>query len=66
MVKRTRWTDMDKRDTPFAKLRAAYRVYNQTTGKSPHTIRWSTTSNSPHTTGRSAPPRSTPPRMQGI
>jgi site-specific recombinase XerD len=40
MVKRTRWTDMDKRDTPLAKLRAAYRVYNQTTGKSPHTIRF--------------------------
>jgi site-specific recombinase XerD len=40
MVKRTRWTDMDKKDTPFPKLRAACRVYNQTTGKSPHTIRW--------------------------
>ncbi len=40
MVNRTHWTDMDKRDTPFVKLRDAYRVYNQTTGKSPHTIRF--------------------------
>ena len=40
MVKRTRWTDMDKSDTPFNKLRAAYVVFNKTTGKSPHTIRW--------------------------
>jgi site-specific recombinase XerD len=40
MVKRTRWPDMDKNETPFAKLRAGYQVYNKTTGKSPHTVRW--------------------------
>jgi len=40
MVKRTRWADMDKNETPFAKLRAGYQVYNKTTGKSPHTVRW--------------------------
>ena len=40
MVKRIRWTDMDKTRTPFAKLRAGYEVYNRTTGKSPHTVRW--------------------------
>lgn len=40
MSKRTRWTPMDKSTTPFPTLRDAFRVYNQTTGKSPHTIRW--------------------------
>ena len=29
MVKRTRWTDMDKSDTPFSKLRAAYVVFKE-------------------------------------
>lgn len=40
MAKRIRWTEMDKSKTPFSTLRAAYMVYNQTTGKSPHTVKW--------------------------
>jgi site-specific recombinase XerD len=40
MAKRIRWTEMDKSKTPFATLRAAFKVYNQTTGKSPHTVKW--------------------------
>jgi site-specific recombinase XerD len=31
---------MDKNETPFDKLRAGYQVFNKTTGKSPHTVRW--------------------------
>jgi site-specific recombinase XerD len=40
MAKRIRWNEMDKSTTPFRKLRAAFVVYNQTTGKSPHTVHW--------------------------
>lgn len=40
MATRTRWTDMDKTDIAFGTLREAFKVYNQTTGKSPHTVRW--------------------------
>ncbi len=40
MATRIRWTEMDKSKTPFPQLRAAFRVYNQTTGKSPSTIHW--------------------------
>jgi len=40
MVKRIRWNEMDKRKTPFPRLRAAFKVYNQTTGKSPQTVNW--------------------------
>lgn len=40
MVKKTSWTEMNKSTTPFRTLREAYRVYNQTTGKSPHTVHW--------------------------
>jgi len=37
--RRTRSTDMNSQ-TPFSRLRDAFRVYNQTTGKSPATIAW--------------------------
>lgn len=40
MAARIRWTDMDKSNTPFAKLRAGFVVYNQTTGKSKATVGW--------------------------
>jgi len=40
MDKRIRWTEMDKSKTPFSQLRAAFKVYNQTTGKSPQTVKW--------------------------
>ncbi len=31
---------MDKSRTPFPELRRAYRFYNETSGKSPHTVKW--------------------------
>src|SRR3989304_3228638 len=37
---RQRWSDMDKSTIPLAQLRRAFEVYNQTSGKSPHTCRW--------------------------
>ena len=40
MGKKQGWGEMDKSNTPFAKLRTAYRLYNQTTNKSPRTIHW--------------------------
>lgn len=40
MDKRIRWTEMDKSKTPFSQLRAASKVYNQTTGKSAQTVKW--------------------------
>lgn len=40
MAKRIRWTEMDKSKTPFGRLRESFRLYNQTTGKSPHTVKW--------------------------
>jgi site-specific recombinase XerD len=40
MGKRRRWSEMDKSAVPLAKLRNAFEVYNQTTGKSPSTYRW--------------------------
>lgn len=40
MVKRIRWTEMDKSNTPFRDLRREFAVYNQTTNKSPATVRW--------------------------
>jgi len=40
MDKRIRWTEMDKSRTPFNRLREAFKVYNQTTGKSPQTVKW--------------------------
>lgn len=40
MAKRIRWTEMDKTKTPFSRLRESFRLYNQTTGKSPHTVKW--------------------------
>ncbi|HZQ74736.1 MAG TPA: tyrosine-type recombinase/integrase [Burkholderiales bacterium] len=40
MTKRIRWTEMDKSTTPFRELRKAFAVYNQTTNKSPATVRW--------------------------
>ena len=35
-----RWSEMDKSAIPLAQLRRAFEVYNQTSGKSPHTCRW--------------------------
>jgi site-specific recombinase XerD len=40
MGRRQRWSDMDKREIPLAQLQSAFEVYNQTSGKSPHTSRW--------------------------
>jgi len=40
MGKRRKWGEMDKSAIPLAKLRKAFEVYNQTTGKSPSTYRW--------------------------
>src|SRR3990170_581541 len=40
MGRRQRWSDMDKSAIPLAQLRRAFEVYNQTSGKSPHTGRW--------------------------
>lgn len=40
MAKKTRWTKMNKQHTPLEVLRNAFRVYNQTTGKSGATVRW--------------------------
>ena len=41
MGKKQSWGEMDKSKTPFEKLRtAAYRLYNQTSNKSPRTTHW--------------------------
>ncbi len=40
MGKRRRWSEMDKSAIPLAKLRNAFEVHNQTTGKSPNAYRW--------------------------
>ena len=40
MGKRRKWSEMDKSTIPLAKLRKAFEVCNQTTGKSPSTYRW--------------------------
>ncbi|HEU0074393.1 MAG TPA: tyrosine-type recombinase/integrase [Dehalococcoidia bacterium] len=40
MAKKQSWTDMDKSRTPFPELRRAYRFYNETSGKSPLTVKW--------------------------
>ena len=34
------WAEMDKGETPFRELRTAFRFYNETSGKSPHTVKW--------------------------
>ena len=40
MAKKQSWAEMDKSQTPFGKLQAAFEVYNRTTNKSPRTIYW--------------------------
>lgn len=40
MGKRVSRRAMDKSKTPLSICRAGFRLYNQTTGKSPHTIKW--------------------------
>lgn len=40
MAKKQSWTEMDKSQTPFLELRRAYRFFNETSGKSPHTVKW--------------------------
>ncbi|MEX2225930.1 MAG: tyrosine-type recombinase/integrase [Dehalococcoidia bacterium] len=40
MPKKTRWSAMNKNNTPFSKLREQFAVYNKTTGKSPATVSW--------------------------
>jgi hypothetical protein len=40
MAKKQSWTEMDKNEIPFEELRTAFRFYNQTAGKSHHTLKW--------------------------
>src|SRR3990172_6510549 len=40
MGRRQRWSAMDKKEIPLAQLRRTFEVYNQTSGKSPHTCQW--------------------------
>ncbi len=40
MAKKQSWAEMDKSETPFRELRTAFRFYNETSGKSPHTVKW--------------------------
>jgi len=40
MARRKSWAELDKSGIPFAKLRAAFAVYNRTTNKSPQTVQW--------------------------